>query len=314
MKTTARFIPVILAMMILSVWGARRAHAWGAHIVVSEGFGAGAGGLTSDIPDTWGESHFGRQYLAEKVKYWTAKAKPLPASDSNKQIYMGYALHYLEDAGQPWHVYRGGNITDGVGDGPDTPHIKFEYYAAGRYALYAGAISEGARSPVAITSDSDAYDKTIKLAEAVNDLYPYMDAEKKWDGNSKQIEKALRYVGQYGRGLVNYIMAPPEAAVCKPGMASCHAAANRPVKANPVQTGMVAVKTGASAIKMGVDAVVKPAVVGFIGSLDNRGTGELIDNEAPVALPQPAVAPEKPKKTGFFGGLKDFFRKWKWGR
>lgn len=305
MKTIGRFILAILAMAVLSEWGVSRAHAWGAHVVVSEGFGAGASGLTSDIPDTWNESHFGRKYLAEKVRYWTAKAKTLPFTDLNKAIYTGYALHYLEDAGQPWHVYSGGGITDGVGDGPYTPHINFEYYVAERYASYAGAIAEGARNRVTITSDSDAYDKTIRLAEAVNGLYPYMDSEKKWDANSKYIANALRYAGQYGSGLVNYIMAPPA------GGKACHSA---PAPYNPAASRANPARTGLASVKNGLTAAVKPAVVGFLGKGNNPKTDEPVFDEVPAALQQPAVAPVEPKKAGFFDGLKDFFSKWKWGR
>lgn len=274
MKMTVRFILAVLAMAVLSAWGVRRSHAWGAHTVLSNAFGAGAAGLASDIPDTWGESHFGRKYLAGKVRFWTAKAKPLSFTDPNKAIYTGYALHYLEDAGQPWHIYTGSNTIDGVGDGPDTPHIKFEVYVAKRYPLYAVAIAKGARSPVSITSARDAYNKTIKLAEAVNDFYPRLDAEDKWDANSKDIKEALRLTAGYGKGLVDYILAPSKSVKdkpCRPGQQPCKPAANQSVPGDALTPA-----TGGHASD-GINSL--------------RNTEPAANQSAP---PEPAEEPEEP--------------------
>lgn len=305
MKPLEKAFFVLAATAVMPLLTAGRAHAWAGHTVISEALGAGDAGVTSDVPDTWGEDHLGRELLAGKVQYWAAKAKALPRCGPYKAVYTGYALHYLEDAGQPWHIYRGSGIPDGIWDGNNGLHMKFELHAAKRYLSYTEAIAEGARSPVAITGDTDAYNKTVALAEAVNDLYPYMDSEENWNANSEYIKKALRQVGRYGAGLVRYIQIPP--AGVKDDSCSDKAKSLIDKTAEAWRTSAPKRLTGT-----GLD-ILAPTGIGTGGGIASLKNGDPALSRDKSAPPEPEAVAAEPRKKSFFGGILDgifgFFRK-----
>lgn len=184
-----------LVVAILSVVMVSGAYAWNAHTVISTASRVGNSALSSDVPDSWGESHFGASYLASKVQYWTNSAKGRAWYDPYKLLYSGYALHYMQDAGQPWHAA-------GVGG---SLHIEYEGYIAALYTTYMAWVTSGSYSAVYISSGTDAYNKCIGLQNIVRPYYSYLDTRAEWMPNASYTKDALWYVGSYGKGLDSYI-------------------------------------------------------------------------------------------------------------
>lgn len=208
MKKKLWLTMVVMVVVLLGVTPTVYAWAFSHHSEISDDLGNSRPGY-SDNPDTWGESHFGstlndkaETYLKKAITYYQKSGTLEWYYDYTAAKYEAYALHYIQDAGQPWHAANMGTA--------DGDHIGYEVWALQNYnsgEKFVDDVKDGMNDPASwcVPSSQDNISEVVQdLQDATSPLYKYVDTESDWQANPWATQAAMYDMASCAKALMNY--------------------------------------------------------------------------------------------------------------